>query len=136
MERIGVRCTVSQAGRPGMSSSSVSSDDAVRVFQRFSTLDAVSGGRAEVIVGRGSFIESFPLFGYRLEDYDVPFEEKPELVRCPDPPAVGHLGRPYPGPARRPAGLPPPRSRQRCAPGWASAAAPSRWCGRPATGSR
>ena len=45
----------------------LSSDDPVRVFERFSTLDAVSGGRAEVILGRGSFIESFPLFGYELE---------------------------------------------------------------------
>jgi len=57
----------------------LSSDDPVRVFERFSTLDALSGGRAEVILGRGSFVESFPLFGYRLEDYDVLFEEKLEL---------------------------------------------------------
>lgn len=54
----------------------LSSDDPVRVFQRFSTLDAVSGGRAEVILGRGSFIESFPLFGYSLDDYERLFEEK------------------------------------------------------------
>src|SRR5215212_2910339 len=54
----------------------LSSDDPVRVFERFSTLDAVSGGRAEVILGRGSFTESFPLFGYDLEDYEVLFEEK------------------------------------------------------------
>ncbi|HVL27178.1 MAG TPA: LLM class flavin-dependent oxidoreductase [Acidimicrobiales bacterium] len=54
----------------------LSSDDPVRVFQRFSTLDAVSGGRAEVILGRGSFIESFPLFGFSLEDYNLLFEEK------------------------------------------------------------
>lgn len=58
----------------------LSSDDPVRVFQRFATLDAVSGGRAEVIVGRGSFVESFPLFGYRLEDYEVLFEEKLDLL--------------------------------------------------------
>jgi len=57
----------------------LSSDDPIRVFERFSTLDAVSGGRAEVILGRGSFTESFPLFGYRLEDYEVLFEEKLEL---------------------------------------------------------
>ncbi|WP_062464712.1 LLM class flavin-dependent oxidoreductase [Demequina soli] len=57
----------------------LSSDDPVRVFQRFSTLDAVSGGRAEVILGRGSFTESFPLFGYDLADYEVLFEEKLEL---------------------------------------------------------
>jgi len=54
----------------------LSSDDPVRVFQRFATLDALSDGRAEVILGRGSFTESFPLFGYDLADYDVLFEEK------------------------------------------------------------
>src|SRR3954451_20669781 len=48
----------------------LSSDDPVRVFQRFATLDALSGGRAQVILGRGSFTESFPLFGYDLADYD------------------------------------------------------------------
>jgi probable LLM family oxidoreductase len=57
----------------------LSSDDPIRVFERFSTLDAVSGGRAEVILGRGSFTESFPLIGYALEDYEVLFEEKLEL---------------------------------------------------------
>ncbi len=57
----------------------LSSDDPVRVFQRFATLDALSHGRAEVILGRGSFTESFPLFGYDLSDYDVLFEEKIEL---------------------------------------------------------
>lgn len=57
----------------------LSSDDPVRVFQRLSTLDAVSGGRAEVILGRGSFIESFPLFGYDLGDYEKLFDEKLEL---------------------------------------------------------
>jgi alkanesulfonate monooxygenase SsuD/methylene tetrahydromethanopterin reductase-like flavin-dependent oxidoreductase (luciferase family) len=57
----------------------LSSDDPVRVFQRFATLDAISNGRAEVIVGRGSFTESFPLFGYALEDYEELFEEKLDL---------------------------------------------------------
>ncbi|MCX5328892.1 LLM class flavin-dependent oxidoreductase [Streptomyces sp. NBC_00140] len=57
----------------------LSSDDPVRVFQRFSTVDALSNGRAEVILGRGSFTESFPLFGYDMSDYDVLFEEKIEL---------------------------------------------------------
>ncbi|WP_454050798.1 LLM class flavin-dependent oxidoreductase [Cellulomonas sp. Marseille-Q8402] len=57
----------------------LSSDDPVRVFQRFATVDALSGGRAQVILGRGSFTESFPLFGYDLADYDVLFEEKIEL---------------------------------------------------------
>ena len=57
----------------------LSSDDPVRVFERFSTLDAVSNGRAQVILGRGSFTESFPLFGYDLRDYEPLFEEKVEL---------------------------------------------------------
>ncbi|TQS40416.1 LLM class flavin-dependent oxidoreductase [Cryptosporangium phraense] len=57
----------------------LSSDDPVRVFQRFATVDALSNGRAQVILGRGSFTESFPLFGYDLSDYDKLFEEKVEL---------------------------------------------------------
>lgn len=57
----------------------LSSDDPVRVFQRFSTLNAVSSGRAEVILGRGSFIESFPLFGFDLKQYEVLFAEKLDL---------------------------------------------------------
>ncbi|ELB87022.1 coenzyme F420-dependent N5,N10-methylene tetrahydromethanopterin reductase [Rhodococcus wratislaviensis IFP 2016] len=57
----------------------LSSDDPVRVFQRYSTLHAVSGGRAEVILGRGSSIDSFPLFGYDLADYEDLFEEKTNL---------------------------------------------------------
>ncbi|MGC5019368.1 LLM class flavin-dependent oxidoreductase [Micromonospora sp. DT47] len=57
----------------------LSSDDPVRVFQRFATVDALSHGRAEVILGRGSFTESFPLFGYDLSDYDALFEEKLDL---------------------------------------------------------
>jgi len=57
----------------------LSSDDPVRVFQRYSTLNAISGGRAEVILGRGSSIESFPLFGYDLADYEDLFEEKTAL---------------------------------------------------------
>jgi len=57
----------------------LSSDDPIRVFQRFATLDAVSGGRAEVTLGRGSFTESFPLFGLSLDDYEVLFSEKLEL---------------------------------------------------------
>ena len=57
----------------------LSSDDPVRVYQRFATLDAASNGRAEVILGRGSFTESFPLFGYRLDQYELLFEEKLDL---------------------------------------------------------
>ncbi|MDR3374031.1 MAG: LLM class flavin-dependent oxidoreductase, partial [Ancalomicrobiaceae bacterium] len=58
----------------------LSSDDPVRVFQQFSTLDLISNGRAEIIVGRGSFIESYPLFGFDLDDYDVLFSEKLDLL--------------------------------------------------------
>jgi probable LLM family oxidoreductase len=58
----------------------LSSDDPVRVFQEFATLDLLSGGRAEIMAGRGSFIESFPLFGYDLKDYDELFVEKLELL--------------------------------------------------------
>ena len=58
----------------------LSSADPVRIFQDFATLDAISNGRAEIMAGRGSFIESFPLFGYDLHDYDELFEEKLELL--------------------------------------------------------
>jgi probable LLM family oxidoreductase len=91
----------------------LSSDDPVRVFQRYSTLNAISNGRAEVILGRGSSIESFPLFGYDLADYDRLFEEKTELfaelmkggpvswqgtTRAPlrDQDVVPHLESPFP----------------------------------------
>jgi probable LLM family oxidoreductase len=65
--------------RLGSAVTVLSSDDPVRVYQRFATLHAISHGRAEVIVGRGSFTESFPLFGYALNDYEQLFEEKLEL---------------------------------------------------------
>jgi len=58
----------------------LSSDDPVRVFQQFSTLDLISGGRAEIMAGRGSFIESFPLFGFDLDDYDELFDEKLRML--------------------------------------------------------
>jgi probable LLM family oxidoreductase len=58
----------------------LSSDDPVRVFQQFSTLDGLSNGRAEIMAGRGSFIESYPLFGYALDDYDALFAEKLDLL--------------------------------------------------------
>jgi probable LLM family oxidoreductase len=58
----------------------LSSDDPVRVFEEFSEVDSISGGRAEIMAGRGSFTESFPLFGYDLEDYDDLFEEKLVLL--------------------------------------------------------
>ena len=65
--------------RLGSAVTVLSSDEPVRVFQRFSTLDAISNGRAEVILGRGSFTESFPLFGYALNDYEKLFSEKLDL---------------------------------------------------------
>ncbi len=65
--------------RLGSAVTVLSSDDPVRVFQRYSTLDAVSGGRAEVILGRGSSVDSFPLSGYDLADYERLFEEKTQL---------------------------------------------------------
>jgi len=65
--------------RLGSAVTVLSTDDPVRVYERFATLDALSGGRAEIILGRGSFTESFSLFGYRLDDYDVLFEEKLQL---------------------------------------------------------
>ncbi|GAB3631514.1 LLM class flavin-dependent oxidoreductase [Microbacterium shaanxiense] len=65
--------------RLGTAVTVLSSDDPVRVYERFATLDALSGGRAEVVLGRGSFTESFPLFGFDLRDYEALFEEKLEL---------------------------------------------------------
>lgn len=90
----------------------LSSADPVRVFQDFATLDAVSNGRAEIMAGRGSFIESFPLFGYDLQDYDELFEEKLELLlrirdsekvtwRGGHRPAIQNLGV-YPRPVQNP----------------------------------
>jgi alkanesulfonate monooxygenase SsuD/methylene tetrahydromethanopterin reductase-like flavin-dependent oxidoreductase (luciferase family) len=68
----------SQSIRLTSAVSVLSSDDPVRVFQQFATVDLLSGGRAEIMAGRGSFIESFPLFGYDLADYDRLFAEKLE----------------------------------------------------------
>ena len=66
--------------RLGTSVTVLSSDDPIRVFQRFATLDAISSGRAEITVGRGSFIESFPLFGLDLGEYETLFSEKLDLL--------------------------------------------------------
>jgi probable LLM family oxidoreductase len=71
--------TATKRIRLGSGVTVLSSDDPVRVFQRFATVDALSNGRAEVILGRGSFTESFPLFGYDLKDYELLFEEKIDL---------------------------------------------------------
>jgi probable LLM family oxidoreductase len=72
--------TVTKNIRIGSGVTVLSSEDPVRVYQRFATIDALSQGRAEITAGRGSFIESFPLFGYDLNDYHVLFEEKLELL--------------------------------------------------------
>jgi probable LLM family oxidoreductase len=90
----------------------LSSDDPVRVFQDFATLDCISGGRAEIMAGRGSFIESFPLFGFDLKDYDELFDEKLELLlkiresekvtwKGGHRPAINNLGV-YPRPVQDP----------------------------------
>ena len=92
--------------RLGTSVTVLSSDEPVRVFERFATLDAISRGRAEVTLGRGSFTESFPLFGFRLEDYEVLFAEKLDLVRGAAEGEAGHLARHHPTAAGGPAGVP------------------------------
>ncbi|UCZ54960.1 LLM class flavin-dependent oxidoreductase [Bacillus shivajii] len=90
----------------------LSSDDPVRVFQDFATVDGISNGRAEIMAGRGSFIESFPLFGYDLHDYDELFNEKLELLlklreneivswKGKHRPAIQHRGV-YPRPVQNP----------------------------------
>jgi probable LLM family oxidoreductase len=78
----------------------LSSDDPIRVFQQFATLDLLSGGRAEIMAGRGSFIESFPLFGYDLADYDRLFAEKlSQLLELRNAPATYGV---YPEPVQQP----------------------------------
>ena len=72
--------TVTKKIKLGSAVSVLSSADPVRLYQAFATVDGISGGRAELMVGRGSFTESFPLFGYDLKDYDALFEEKLELL--------------------------------------------------------
>lgn len=72
--------TVTRNIRLGSAVSVLSSSDPVRLYQSFATVDGISGGRAELMVGRGSFTESFPLFGYNLQDYDELFEEKLDLL--------------------------------------------------------
>ena len=122
--------------RLGSAVTVLSSDDPVRVFQRFSTLDAVSGGRAEVILGRGSFIESFPLFGYALEQYEQLFEEKlqlfAELLQGAARDLVGHDA----GAADRPGGLPADGLREPARRGSPWAARRSRSCEPRTTASR
>ncbi len=114
----------------------LSSDDPVRVFQEFAELDLISGGRAEIMAGRGSFIESFPLFGYDLEDYDELYAEKLELllaIRAGNP--VTWSGQVTVRRSRRPRSSR-ARSRTRCRSGLPSAARRSRWCAPPCWGCR
>lgn len=77
---LGAAAMVTRKIRLSSAVSVLSSDDPVRVFQQFATVDHLSGGRAEIMAGRGSFIESFPLFGYDLKDYDELFAEKLDLL--------------------------------------------------------
>lgn len=77
---IAAASTVTKNIKLGSAVSVLSSSDPVRLYQSFSTVDLISGGRTELMVGRGSFTESFPLFGYDLSDYDELFEEKLELL--------------------------------------------------------
>ena len=77
---IAAAATVTKNIKLGSAVSVLSSSDPVRLYQSFATIDLISNGRAELMAGRGSFIESFPLFGYNLDDYDELFEEKLELL--------------------------------------------------------
>lgn len=118
--------------RLGSAVTVMSSDDPVRVFQRFATLDGVSNGRAEVILGRGSFTESFPLFGYELDDYETLSRRRSNCSRCFVASKKSRGGarcvrhsttRKY---FRR-------RWRGRCQRGSGSGGVPNPWCGRPVT---
>jgi probable LLM family oxidoreductase len=106
---LGAAAVVTQNIRLASAVTVLSSDDPVRVYQRFATVDQLSGGRAEIMAGRGSFIESFPLFGYDLNDYDALFSEKLDLLlkvnqsevvswqgrHRPSVPGLGVYPRPY-----------------------------------------
>lgn len=72
--------TVTKNIKLGSAVTVLSSSDPVRIYQSFATIDQISGGRAEIVAGRGSFIESYPLYGYNLADYDALFEEKLDLL--------------------------------------------------------
>ena len=110
----------------GTSVTVLSTNDPVRLYQEFSTLDAVSNGRAQLVLGRASAIESFPLFGYDLADYEELFEEKLELfMRLQREEAVTWSGT-VRSPARRPASAPADAARAASRPGSASAAARTR----------
>src|SRR5207344_1837783 len=77
---IAAAATVTKRIKLGSAVSVLSSSDPVKLYQSFAAIDLISNGRAELVAGRGSFIESFPLFGYSLNDYDALFEEKLDLL--------------------------------------------------------
>jgi len=112
----------------------LSSDDPVRVVEQYNTLDLLSRGRAEIMAGRGSFTESFPLFGYDLADYDELFAEKLDLL------LALRAGGPvtWSGEHRPPlhAASVHPACRTRCRSGWPSAATRTRWSGPGRSGCR
>jgi len=113
----------------------LSSDDPVRVFQDFAEVDLLSNGRAEIMAGRGSFIESFPLFGYDLDDYDELYAEKLGLLlERREQTRVTWSGRHRP--ALADAGSGRARCRSRCPCGWPLGALRSRWSGRARWGCR
>ena len=100
----------------------ISSDDPVRVFQDFAEVDLLSNGRAEIMAGRGSFTESFPLFGYDLHDYDQLFDEKLRLLMRLRESRADHVGGTVPRAARRPRASTRGRCRIRSRSGWPWAA--------------
>src|SRR5579859_7568457 len=111
----------------------LSSDDPVRVFQAFATLDLLSGGRAEIMAGRGSFIESFPLFGYDLNDYDALFAEKLDLLLAlRETERITWTGAHRPPLAGQ--GVYRARCKTRCPFGWPWAARRNRRCAPPDSG--
>ena len=108
----------------------LSSDDPVRVYQQFATVDLLSGGRAEIMVGRGSFIESFPLFGYDLQRLRRAVRREAGAAAGNYPVRASHVVRQAPPGHSRPGRLPAGRCRTRCPSGSPWAARPSRRCGR------
>jgi alkanesulfonate monooxygenase SsuD/methylene tetrahydromethanopterin reductase-like flavin-dependent oxidoreductase (luciferase family) len=85
--------TVTKRIKLGSAVSVLSSADPVKLYQSFATIDQLSGGRAELMAGRGSFIESYPLFGYNLDDYDALFEEKLDLLQTDQSISTHYLER-------------------------------------------
>ena len=122
--------------RLGTAVTVLSTQDPVRLYTDFATLDAVSDGRAQLIVGRGSLTDSFPLFGFDLADYEELFEEKLDLLVAAAARAAGHLVGRLPLAAHRPVRQPADRRRATSRPGSASAAAPTRCCAPRATACR